>query len=482
MIVSKNTMKQIESQSGFSIGFLMEKAGHSCAGFLQNQVHDKTVILCGKGNNGGDGFVIAEYLPNSSVCLVDGMPATPEALAAYSRLPSSQICEDVFTAIETADCIIDCIYGFGFHGTIPEALRPIFQKVNQSHAAVYSIDINSGACTDSDQHDEDAIISDVTLALDCYKPFHMMQKEHGLFDRVVCIDLELPHTVETEYYEMDEKRFFQQFPLKQVDAYKGIYGKPLFIAGSYGMAGAAALNILGARCTGSSYIQCACPTDIYPIVASHYMTPVFFPFHENSVYEVIEPLIYQSRAIAFGSGCVHMPKKMEIFDLILQSADCPVVLDAEAIRLLNHNYYILKFLKIPVILTPHIGEFAALVNHTISEVRANKFELARNFAKEYNVTIVLKGLNTIVVSPDGKCYINQSGNQVLAQAGSGDLLTGILCSMLTIVRDRFQAVIMAVWLHGHLADMALEKHSYQAFYLEHFEQIADEFFSKKITG
>ena len=124
-----------------------------------------------------------------------------------------------------------------------------------------------------------------------------------------------------------------------------------------------------------------------------------------------------------------MYRKEDVLDIILQDSSVPIVLDAEALRLLVNNTYILRFAKAPVVITPHIGEFAAICNKTIEYIKEHRIETALEFAKDYKVIVVLKGPNTIVVSPCGDIYINQSGNQALAQAGSGDLLTGILTSM-----------------------------------------------------
>ncbi len=136
--------------------------------------------------------------------------------------------------------------------------------------------------------------------------------------------------------------------------------------------------------------------------------------------EVIAPLISPSKAILFGSGAVRMDRKLQCMDLILQNSTVPVVLDAEALRLLHQNTYILQFVKCPLILTPHIAEFAGMVNINTKTITDRKLEYATNFAKEHGLYLVLKGSNTIVASPDGRVYINEVGNQALAQAGSGD--------------------------------------------------------------
>lgn len=484
MIIHTKGMKELEKNSGYSNEELMEKAGSALHKAIIPHLSKETkiLIICGKGNNGGDGFVLARLLKDHAVSIItpDGKPSSKEAQTAYAKVPRrmKKPLKKADELIADSDIIIDAVYGFSYHGALKNNIRSLFQKVNASHASIFSIDINSGAEADSGNYDPDAIRSDITFALCCYKPFHMLRKDHHLFHKTEVLSLDIPLDSDAIFPEMDEETFFSLFPKKQEDAYKGTYGKCGIIAGSYGMAGALMLNIIGAKTVGASYILAACPDSIYPIAATRFITPVFHPYNENNMQDVILSMLKQVRSLAFGSGCTNFYKKGELLDLILQNATCPVVLDAEALRLLVHNYYILHFVKVPLILTPHIGEFAAILNKPISEVEKNKFTLAKDFAKTWHVYIVLKGPHTIVISPDGKTYINQSGCAALAQAGSGDLLTGILAGMIPLCKDLYTAIIASVWLHGWIAEKGCEKQSIQNFDLSTYPSIMEEQFHK----
>ena len=171
-----------------------------------------------------------------------------------------------------------------------------------------------------------------------------------------------------------------------------------------------------------------------------------------------------------------MPRKVECMDMILQESTKPVILDAEALRLLVKNTWILRFVNCPVIITPHLGEFASICNQPIEVIKDHKLEYAKQFARKNKVYVVLKGPNTIVVSPNEDVYINQSGNQSLAQAGSGDLLVGILAGLLTMTTDIFHALCMGVWLHGYLADYGNKIYSRQSFPIERYSEIMNEVF------
>ena len=484
MIVDSKTMKEMEEASKKTVQELMKEAGLSLASEITSLTNegDNVLILAGNGNNGGDGFVIADNLKNRTikVYLVDGSPKTKASKHYYSKLSDKLFVKDkdFKKELEKADCIVDAVYGFGFHGSLNPTIKKIFQQVNQAHKFVISVDINSGAEADTDYHDRDAIHSTWTLAIDQYKPFHMLRKQHLLFEQTKCLPLGLPTPKNNHYHEMNETIFFDNFPKKSETAYKGTNGKVLLIGGCFGMAGALGLNIIGAKTLGSSYIDVSLPETIYPILASRFLTPVFHPFGDHTYVNVIKPLIQEARSIGFGSGAVYMYRKEDVLDIILQDSSVPIVLDAEALRLLVNNTYILRFAKAPVVITPHIGEFAAICNKTVEYIKEHRIETALEFAKDYKVTVVLKGPNTIVVSPCGDIYINQSGNQALAQAGSGDLLTGMLTSMLSYTRDTFQATMMSVWLHGYLAELGTKDHSIQNFSLEDYPMIMDQLFKE----
>lgn len=484
MIVNSELMKKIEEDSKVPISKLMKKAGTAVAKEIEQVTNKNDVIfiLCGNGNNGGDGFVVADVLKdrNCFVYLVDGAPKTSAAKTAYKKLAKEIIVdEEQFDSyLKKATVIIDAIYGFGYHGKLKDDIKDLCAKVNRSNKPVYSIDINSGCEADSGECDLNAIHSHVTYALDCYKPFHLLRKNHHMFESCKLLSLDLPHDVSSPYLEMNEVIFFEYFPKKNEDAYKGSYGKTTLIGGSYGMAGAIQLNIIGAKTVGASYIEVGLPEEIYPIVASNHLTPVFHPFTKSTYHPVIEYLVEEAKAIGFGSGAVYMEHKTEILDLILQTSHVPIVFDAEALSILKNNTYLLRFAKAPVIITPHVGEFARLMNLGQEEIMYHRVKYAQLFAKEYQVIVVLKSPNTIVASPSGEVYINQTGNPALSQAGSGDLLTGMITAMLTMQCNVFQAVCMAVWLHGHLADIGIENQSLQNFDLQSLPTLMDQLFKQ----
>ncbi|MBQ2309982.1 MAG: NAD(P)H-hydrate dehydratase [Erysipelotrichales bacterium] len=277
---------------------------------------------------------------------------------------------------------------------------------------------------------------------------------------------------------MNEQEFFEHFPLRKANSHKSSNGVIVLIGGSFGMAGAAILNILGARSVGTGYIHCVTAESVYPIVASHEITAVYHPRTDGLPLVALPgDFLEKADAVSYGSGCANLLSKEGDVLHLLTKTECPFVLDAEGLRVLAKHPDYLKKAKGPVILTPHLGEFAALTGKTVEEIVENREELAVDYAVKNGVILVLKGPKTLVVSPDGDLTINNSGNEALAQAGSGDVLTGIITGMCAKVADPYQAACMGVWFHGHLADLGVKNHSKICFRLEDYPKIADEFFA-----
>ena len=482
MIVSRKEMLEIEQKSGLSSFDLINLVGKKLATHLLPYLDVKSniLVLAGSGNNGADCFALINNLKQFHIrlILVNGLPNNPDAMKAYKQVPSSiiQPLTSLDICLKECDVIIDGVFGFGYHGKLSEDMRVLFKKIQDANKPIYSIDINSGAECDSAMHDSFALHSTVTFAIDCYKPFHVLQKYHHLFEKLELVPLDIQHPKQSSFLEMNQTLFFQNLAKRKETAHKGSSGKILLVGGSYGMAGAISLNITGAKAMGFPYIEVGCIDGIYPIVATKHTTPVFHPFSAHNVEQQLASTIEHVNAAAFGSGVTQMFEKELCLDLMIQKCHAPLILDAEGIRMLRYNTWKLSFAKSPIILTPHIGEFADLFHLEKEEVMRNPLHYALKCAKELKVYIVLKSAHTIIATPNGQCYINQTGNEALAQAGSGDLLTGMLTALLAYHCDIFTSLRMGVWLHGYIADRLVEHHSKMHMNLEDYPAVVDHFF------
>lgn len=275
---------------------------------------------------------------------------------------------------------------------------------------------------------------------------------------------------------MNKETFFSHYPKRKADSNKYDNGVAAFVSGSSGMAGAAALNLTGARSVGCSFIHSFVPASIYPIVSMKEMTAVYHVYEEEDRYLFEkDDFMAKVKAIGFGSGMDNCGRAADYLREVLSYTDVPLIVDAYGLRLFAKDASF--YGRHPhMIFTPHLGEFSALCGLEIETIKRNREEIALEFARERNVTLVLKGPETLVVSPNGKICRNNSGNAALARAGSGDVLTGMICGLCSLYEESLDAVADAVWLHGFLCDQAMKEHSAELFDLFSYPVLADGFF------
>lgn len=274
---------------------------------------------------------------------------------------------------------------------------------------------------------------------------------------------------------MDKYSFREHYPFRKKDSNKYDNGVVAFLSGSYGMAGAALFNLIGARSAGASYIHSYLPASIYEIVAVNEMSAVYHPYDDSSEDIFDDASFRKARAVCAGSGIDHLKYKKEYLEDMLKMVKVPFIVDAGGLRIFSEDRSLYS-LNDKLIMTPHLGEFSALTQLSVEEILADRKKIAVSFARDKNVILILKGPQTLVISPKGEVYRNDTGNPALAQAGSGDVLSGIVSALCALYEDTYQACIDAVWLHGYLADLALKKHAAETFDLREYPTIADSFF------
>ncbi|MDD4089664.1 MAG: NAD(P)H-hydrate dehydratase [Tissierellia bacterium] len=240
------------------------------------------------------------------------------------------------------------------------------------------------------------------------------------------------------------------------NSHKGTYGKVGFVSGSKGMAGACVLNLNAALRCGSGLVKAFIPDDIYTVVESMSLEAITCTYNVNEIsFEKLqEEIIDYSDVVATGSGCTNINDYVDILNYLLKNCTQPLIIDAEGINKLNLNN--LKAHKQPVVLTPHYGEMAKLLNKDIDYIKTDIIEKSMDFSMEYNVYLVLKGARTIIACPDGHIYINTTGNPGMATAGSGDVLTGAVASFIGQGIEIKDALKVAVYLHGLAGDIGVK--------------------------
>ncbi len=274
---------------------------------------------------------------------------------------------------------------------------------------------------------------------------------------------------------MDVRNFLSKYPPRGAKSNKYTDGHTLLIGGSWGMAGAVCLNIYGAMTAGARYITCVLDEDIYPIVASRFVSAVFFPVNKGTYIKEIRGALKRASAVSFGSGVDKLDYRRDILNLLINECRVPLLLDANALRLISEDLTFLKKAHCPLILTPHTGEFSALTSISTKEILEDPDIIGADFAKEHGIYLVLKDHTTRVFSPSGEELINDTGNRALAQAGSGDVLNGIIAGLLSITKKPWDASRMGVWLHGYLADLSRSGYSQHTFPLEAYPSLMNRF-------
>ncbi len=457
---------------------LMENAGRNAAEFIVSKINSnsKIVILAGKGNNAGDGFVIARHLANHKIkstviLLYPQVELKGDALTNYTILKSYK--ETIATYyLKTWNeidhhlsaknlVLIDAVFGIGFKGELEQRLQIIFKAINEiKRKTVFAVDTPSGLF--NYEQTEECIKADYTISMGVKKFHSQFFIGREVSGENVNVDIGVTEKFfdalnDRKIYQVEEKDIEAFIPSRNINSYKYSSGKIFALAGSKGLTGAAYLCSQSALVSGSGAVILGIPDSLNVILAkklTEVMT-IALPETDERTFAMtgndkIKEKIKWSDCLLLGPGVSKNPETLELITKIISENDLPIVLDAEG--LIAFKNVKIKKRKNKIILTPHLGEFANLLNITTDEVRTNFYDLAMKFAKEKNVILVLKGSPSIIA--DGEYfYINSSGNSVLSTAGSGDVLSGIIASVYSRTHDALNSAIAGVYIHGKCADL-----------------------------
>lgn len=503
-VVTAKQMKQVETialEYDLTYARLMENAGSAAAAFIRRILSSEDrncLIFCGKGNNGGDGFVTARKLheqgANVIVALVEEPPAGLEANAMFSMLDilgipvltMTEHSSHIKNYSEHADIIVDAIYGIGFRGTLPEPAAQCGQFINSSIAAVVALDLPSGIEADTGHVAPHAVKADFTVAFDALKPLHIFPHSAEYCGHIEALSIGIPpeayDSVPSFFQPFEESMVWEALPPRKQDSHKGSHGKLLALCGSDPYRGAAVLSTLSALRSGVGLCRIAATEKVCDAVIQRVPEAVLLPLPEKDgmidlgmARPLLAPHLSNSQGILIGCGSGDTPATKALLEYILAVSTAPVIIDADGLNVLARNLDLLKKKLAPVILTPHPGEMAKLCHVSTPQVQENRYYMALNFAQEYGVHVVLKGHETLIATPDGRVVRNQTGNPGLAKAGTGDVLAGIIASLAAQGVSPDKAAIAGVWLHGLAGDRCAARRSQYAMLahdlLDDLEQI-----------
>ncbi len=472
---------------------LMENAGRGVADYVASRRGNlsdwQITVLCGKGNNGGDGFVAARHLAARGALPTVHLFASPEEvvgdaaanldrwreLGAVDVVTTEQALARIRPELRAADVVVDALLGTGLSGPPRGLVAQAIEDVNRlaKRAQVVAVDIPSGMSSDAFESPGPTIRADATITFTAPKIGQLMPPNAEQVGRLRVVPIGSP----PELWEDDpslklhwlEPGEFRNLPLRRAaNTHKGTYGHALIVAGSYGKSGAAAMAGMGALRAGAGLATVATPEPALALVAQampELMTEPLEATESGTIaWGAIESghwqqLLEGKTAVAMGPGLTLHPDTVRFVRAALADCPLPLLLDADALNAFDGSADALKKRRGALAVTPHPGEMARLVGSSAAQVQSRRLETAVEAAKEWTAFVVLKGFRTIVATPDGRAFVNSTGNPGMATGGTGDVLTGILTGLTAwLGAKRWEEVLgLGVYLHGLAGDLAAEE-------------------------
>lgn len=490
-VLTSKQMKEIDREAIEQIGIigpiLMENAGlqifkEIMARFPQI-LEEKIVIVAGKGNNGGDGFVVARHLFNRGcdphVILLarkkklKGDAALNLGIAEKIGIKISEVFsaegwkkhkDDLFQAT----LLVDAIFGTGLTSAARGIYALVIEDINKSEAFKVAVDIPSGLSSDTFKVIGPCVKADMTVTLAAPKIAHIFPPAEEFIGELVVADISVPpYLFENKKLKLElveNQNLLPYFRRRKKDSHKGTYGHLFIVSGSLGKTGAAIMAAKAALKMGAGLVTVGTPESCLPIVARSMVELMTEPLPEtpkktlsSEALERILRLLEDKDALMIGPGISTHPSTSELILSLVPKIKIPAVIDADALNILASKPDLFRSLSQPAVLTPHPGEFARLLSVSTKEVVENKLELAPQFAQKYGVYMVLKGYRTLIATPEGDVFINSTGNPGMATAGSGDVLSGMIASMIIQEKNLLDAILAAVYVHGLSGDIGVEK-------------------------
>ncbi len=470
-LVTSSEMKHYDAYTANIIGLpslvLMERAALAIINQLQKNHYNlnKVAVVCGYGNNGGDGIAVARLLKlqhiDVDVYLIGEVEnASDETLqqikiAQHYNVKFITSLADSFSQYTT---IIDAIFGIGLNRLVTGNFLHTIEQMNQSNVDVLAIDIPSGLCCDTGKILGTAVKAKQTVTFAYSKIGLSLHPGVELAGEITIADIGIYATVPASHYTYQTNELHQLLPCRSNNSHKGSHGKVLVIAGSENMSGAAYFSAKAAYKTGAGLVRIYTPICNRDILLTQLPELLFTPFIPNKIdTEKLEELINWASVIVIGPGMGVSDDTRTILSHVLNHATIPIIIDADGLNTLAQNIKLLEQVQSTIIVTPHLGEMARLINQPIEKIKDNLISTAKKFANDYHLICVLKDAKTIVTIPEQATYINQTGNSGMATGGSGDVLTGIMAGLIAQHLPPTTAAPVSVYLHGLAGDVALKK-------------------------
>lgn len=485
-LVTANEMQRMDRNTIESFGIpgrvLMENAGRGATAFFLEAIyrhHPGPVgVIAGRGNNGGDGFVMARYLHQKGIRVTVFLLSQKDRLTGdaaanldlldamgvpVKEMADRQAFDTQYGPMRHQHTWIDAILGTGLRSDVRGLFRTAIDFINQQNRPVFAVDIPSGLNADSGQVCGTCIQAAATATFGFAKLGHLCYPGRALTGRLKVIEIGIPPHVAAavgcRQHLIVPDALKPHFPRRSATAHKGHTGHLLVLAGSPGKTGAAAMATTSALRVGAGLVTLGIPQSLNPVLESQVTEAMTVPLAESdqgaldeSAFEALQALLEGKRCLAVGPGIGTDPSTGRLLSRLIQASPVPLIIDADALNLIAKDPTILAKRRSSMVLTPHPGEMARLGGHSTADIQSDRITVARAFAEQHGVVVVLKGAGTVIAQPDGTVFINPTGNPGMAAGGMGDVLTGIIAGLVTQGMPIAAAARCGVYLHGLAAD------------------------------
>ncbi|WP_315118977.1 NAD(P)H-hydrate dehydratase [uncultured Clostridium sp.] len=470
--IIKNIDKYCIENMGIPGIVLMENAAIKVIKNIPLEKFNNFVVVCGRGNNGGDGFAVCRHLyslgKKVDVFLIgEEKNMSKDCYINYSILKNMGLkihtisnIEDINDLRETlkrSHMTIDSIFGTGLNNKVKDIYSTVISVMNENSSYILSIDIPSGLDSNNGNVLGNCIRANKTVTFQLYKRGFLNYEIHNLLGEVIVEDIGIPEHIEDKFHQkefiLDEDMIKNKIAIRDRHSHKGDYGRVAIVAGTKGYTGAAYICTEGAVRSGAGLVTLCTRENILQSLTSKVSEAMLISIEDE---EEFNKIIRKSNSIAIGPGMGNSDDTFKILSNVMGNADCPVVIDADGLNVLKNNMNILKEKKSNLILTPHLGEMSRLVDKPIDYIKKNRIEIAKDFAEKYGVVLLLKGYHTFIT--DGESLIvNSTGNSAMASGGMGDCLTGIIASLLAQGYNPLRAAALGAYIHGYCGDALSKK-------------------------
>lgn len=490
-VVTPMQMREIDSYTIKSMGIpgivLMENAAVRMTEEILKDygsvVNRNIFLFAGKGNNGGDAFAVARHLCNGGANAVVFVLAAKKDITGDARtnldilekmgvetvevLDSSKL-GDISARLDGAHLVVDGIFGTGLKGGIKGFISDVVKLINEKNKPVIAVDIPSGVNGETGEAGEECIKAYKTVTFGFPKFGHFLHPGCDFVGELITVDISIPSGVicnfDIKSSALEGETISKLIPKRNRNSNKGDYGRTLVITGSQGMTGAGCLAGTAALRSGTGLLYLGVPRTLASIYESNLVEGITIALEDEDtgsltgacIPEILK-LLEKMDAVAIGPGLSAKESVKDVVTDVIENCRVPLVVDADGLNLISKDLSVLTRSKAPIVLTPHPGEMARLMGIGISEVQSSRVNTARGFSQKWGVVTVLKGSRTIVAAPDGRVFINLTGNSGMATGGTGDVLTGIIASLIGQGSNPVDAAVVGVYLHGLCGDRAANK-------------------------